>query len=128
MTQNRKELYNLENLYINYFHNDNEKKKITSKMNEVLQKIENSIPFKIIFNKSVVAQFNFTDKLNFNLNLNETVNELSIETDKSILEIEINFFENEFIFSEWENPFPLGSWERQEMEHPYYLELNGTSV
>ena len=64
---------------------------------EVLQKIENSVPFKIIFNKSVVAQFNFIDKLNFNLNLNETVNELSIETDKNILEIEINFFENEFI-------------------------------
>lgn len=64
---------------------------------EIFQKIENSIPFKIIFNKSVVAHFNFTGSINFNLDLNETVNELSIETDKSILEIEINFFENEFI-------------------------------
>lgn len=68
---------------------------------EISQKIENSIPFKIIFNKSVVAQFNFTGSLNFNLDLNGTVNELSIETDKSILEIEINFFENEFIESEF---------------------------
>lgn len=64
---------------------------------EVLQKLENSIPFKIIFNKSAVVHFNFTGSLNFNFNLNETVNELSIETDKNILEIEINFFENEFI-------------------------------
>lgn len=68
---------------------------------DVLPKIENSIPFKIIFNKSVVAQFNFNGSINFNLNLNETVNELSIETDKSILEIEINFFENEFIENEF---------------------------
>lgn len=68
---------------------------------EVFQKTENSIPFKIIFNKSVVAQFNFTGSLNFNLNLNETVNEFSIETDKNILEIEINFFENEFIENEF---------------------------
>jgi hypothetical protein len=68
---------------------------------EVLQKIENSIPFKIIFNKSVVAQFNYTGSKNFNLNLNETVNELSIETDKSILEIDINFFESEFIENEF---------------------------
>lgn len=64
---------------------------------EVLQKIENSIPFKIIFNKSSVVHFNFTGSINFNLDLNETVNELSIETDKNILEIDINFFENEFI-------------------------------
>lgn len=64
---------------------------------EVLQKIENSIPFKIIFNKSSVVHFNFTCSKNFNLDLNETVNELSIETDKNILEIDINFFENEFI-------------------------------
>jgi hypothetical protein len=71
---------------------------------EVLQKIENSIPFKIIFNKSAVVHFNFNGSKNFNLDLNETVNELSIETDKSILEIEINFFENDFI----ENDFIEG--------------------
>lgn len=64
---------------------------------EALQKIENSIPFKIIFNKRNVVHFNYTGIVNFNLDLNETVNEFSIETDKSILEIEINFFENEFI-------------------------------
>lgn len=69
---------------------------------EVLQKIEDSIPFKIIFNDSVVVHFNFTGSKNFNLDLNEEVNEFSIETDKSILEIEINFFENEFI--ENDNP------------------------
>lgn len=68
---------------------------------EVLQKKENSIPFKIIFNNSVVVHFNFIDSINFNLDLNETVNELSIETDKNILEIEINFFENEFIENEF---------------------------
>ena len=68
---------------------------------ETSQKIENGIPFKIIFNKSDVVHFNFTGSLNFNLNLNETVNELSIETDKSILEIGINFFENEFIENEF---------------------------
>ena len=64
---------------------------------ETSKKIENSIPFKIIFNKGDVVHFNFTGSLNFNLDLNETVNELSIETDKNILEIEVNFFENEFI-------------------------------
>lgn len=64
---------------------------------DVFQKIENSIPFKIIFNKRNVVHFNYTGIVNFNLDLNETVNEFSIETDKSILEIEINFFENEFI-------------------------------
>lgn len=68
---------------------------------EVLPKIENSVSFKIIFNKSDVVHFNFAGSLNFNLNLNETVNELSIETDKNILEIEINFFENEFIENEF---------------------------
>lgn len=71
---------------------------------ETSQKIENSIPFKIIFNKSDVVHFNFTGSLNFNLDLNETVNEFSIETDKSILEIDINFFENDFI----ENDFIEG--------------------
>lgn len=64
---------------------------------EIFQKIENSIPFKIIFNERAVVHFNYTGSKNFNLNLNETVNEFSIETDKSILEIDINFFENEFI-------------------------------
>lgn len=68
---------------------------------ETSRKIENSIPFKIIFNKSDVVHFNFAGSKNFNLNLNETVNELSIETDKNILEIEINFFENEFIENEF---------------------------
>jgi len=68
---------------------------------EVFQKIENSIPFKIIFNKSAVVHFNFTGSKNFNLDLNEEVNEFSIETDESILEIEINFFENEFIENEF---------------------------
>lgn len=73
---------------------------------EVLQKIENSITFKIIFNNSVVAHFTFIDSINFNLDLNEEVNEFSIETDKSILEIEIIFFENEFIENEFiENEF-----------------------
>lgn len=68
---------------------------------ETSQKIEKSIPFKIIFNKSDVVHFNFAGSINFNLNLNEAVNELSIETDKNILEIEVNFFENEFIENEF---------------------------
>ena len=76
---------------------------------EVFQKLENSIPFKINFNKSVVVHFNYTGSVNFNLNLNETVNEFSIETDKNILEIEINFFENEFIENKFiENEFIEG--------------------
>src|SRR5574344_725680 len=68
---------------------------------EVFQKIENSIPFKIIFNDSDVVHFNFNGSINFNLDLNEEVKELSIETDETILEIGIIFFENEFIENEF---------------------------
>ena len=89
MTQNRKELYNLENQYINCFHKDNEKQEIILKINKVLQKITPDFANKTF--ESINDLLKIIPKIHFNSSfLSEIViinqNELSNEiTEKEIL-------------------------------------------
>ncbi len=90
MTQNRKELYNLEDLYINCFHKDNEKHGIILKMNEVLQKVTPNYAKKTL--KSINDLLKIIPKIHFNSNfLSEIVIISQDELSNKVTEKEILF-------------------------------------
>lgn len=90
MTQNRKELYNLESQYINCFHKDNEKQKIILKINEVLLKITPDFADKNL--KSIYDLFEIITKIHFNSNfLSEIVIISQEELSNKVTEKEILF-------------------------------------